>query len=71
MPPAAFVISTYLHWPTCMFDRLRGVSICTNFAASGPDFHLTFHCYIAQNGIIHQVPEILFGITKITWDVWL
>ncbi len=36
MPPSALVMSTYLHCPTAIFDRSRGVSICTNRAASGP-----------------------------------
>jgi hypothetical protein len=36
MPPSGAQISTYLHWPTWVVDRSRGVSSWVNRAASGP-----------------------------------
>ena len=36
IPPSLLIIRTYLHWPTFILDKSRGVKYWINFDASGP-----------------------------------
>jgi hypothetical protein len=70
MPPSALVMRTYLHCPTAIpTNRAGSASGRTSGSVRPGDLNLPFNRHVTQDGVVDQVPEVLFRVTEVTRDV--